>query len=106
MQKVCTKEEFSVGIYTSQLADGLLRSNSRLRHSDELSDETTFPIILPKNHTLTELIVKYHYQVERHEMGVSFTINHVREKCLVIHCRQSVGTFEDNLYNSRWHRCQ
>ena len=59
------------------LVDGLLRSNTRLRNSDELSDEIKFPIVLLKNHAVTELIVKYHYEVEEHEMGVNFTINHL-----------------------------
>ena len=63
--------------FTPMLVDGLLRSNTRLRNSDELSDEIKFPIILPKNHAVTELIVKYHHEVEEHEMGVNFTINHL-----------------------------
>ena len=79
------------------LADGLLRSNTRLRNSDELSDET-------------KLSIMYDHEVEVREIGVNFTINHLREKYLVIHCRQIVkrcvrscasvkGVFEDNLYN-------
>ena len=75
----------SVLSFTPMLANGLWGSNTRLRNSDELSDETKFPIILPKSHAVTELIVKYHCKLEGHEMGVNFTINHLREKYLVIH---------------------
>ena len=103
--------------FTPLLADGLLRSNIQLRNSDERSDETKFSIILPKNCVVTELIVMYDHEIEVHEIGVNFTINHLREKYLVIHCRQIVkrcvrscasvkGVFEDNLYNSRWRSCQ
>ena len=34
------------------------------------------------------LIVKYYHESEGHEMEVKFTINHLREKCLVLHVRQ------------------
>ena len=68
----------SVLAFTPMLADGLWRSYTRLRNSDELSDETKlFPIILPKRHAVTELVVKYHHKVEGHEMGVNFTITTV-----------------------------
>ena len=58
---------------TPKLSGGLLRSNTRLRYSDDFPDETKFPIILPKNHVVTKLIVKYHHETEGHEMGVNFT---------------------------------
>ena len=56
---------------TPMLAGGLLRSNTRLRRSDDLAADTKFPIILPKKHHVTQLIVKYHHEMESHEMGVS-----------------------------------
>ena len=37
------------------------------------SDETKYPIILPKKHPVTELIVKYHHETEGHEMGLNYT---------------------------------
>ena len=43
-----------------------------------------FPIILPKNHIVTKLIMKYHHEREGHEMGVNFTLNHLQEKYFVI----------------------
>ena len=36
------------------------------------------------------LVAKYHHESEHHEMGVNFTINHLREKYLVVHARQEV----------------
>ena len=75
---------------TPKLYGGLLRSNTRLRYSDDLPDETKFPIILPKNHVVTKLIVKYHHETEGHEMGVNFTLNHLREKYFVVQGRQQV----------------
>ncbi|CAB3991157.1 Hypothetical predicted protein [Paramuricea clavata] len=49
--------------------DGLLRSNTRLRYSEDLSEEIKYPIILSKRHPVTKLIVKYHHESEGHRMG-------------------------------------
>ena len=58
--------------------------------SDHLPEETKFPIILPKSHIFTKLIVKYHHKEEGHEMGVNFTLNHLREKYFVVQGRQQI----------------
>ena len=60
-------------LMTSKLYGELLRSNARLRYSDDLPEETKFPVIIPKNHIVTKLIVKYHHKTEGHEMEVNFT---------------------------------
>ena len=76
--------------FTPIMIEGILRSNTRLRHSDDLPAEVRFPIILPKKNHVTRLIVKYHHERENHQMGVNYTINHIREKYLVIYVRQEV----------------
>ena len=75
---------------TTKLYGGLLRSNMRLRYSNDLSEKTKFPIILPNNHVVTKLIVKYHHETEGHEMGMNFTLNHLQEKYFVVQRRQQV----------------
>ena len=72
------------------VTDGILRSNTRLRYSNDPPDETKYPIILPKKHPVTELIVKYHHETEEHEMGLNYTLNHLREKYVVVHARETV----------------
>ena len=72
------------------LENGVMRSNTRLRNADAISKDIKFPIILPKKNHVTNLVVKYHHESEHHEMGVNFTINHLREKYLVVHARQEV----------------
>ena len=69
--------------FTPILIDGVLRSNTRLRHSEELPAGVKFPIILPNKNHVTRLIVKFHHEREDHQMGVNYTINHLREK---YHC--------------------
>ena len=71
---VCRKglpKKGSILTYTLMVTVGILRSNTRLRHSNELPDETKYPIILPKKNPVTELIVKYYHETEGHEMGLN-----------------------------------
>ena len=75
---------------TPILINRILRSNTRLRHADDLPADVKFPVILPKKHHVTRLIVQYYHESEGHRMGVNFTINHLREKYLVIHVREEV----------------
>ena len=75
---------------TPILINRILRSNTRLRHSDDLSDDVKFPIILPKRNHVTRLIAQHHHESEGHQMGVNYTINHLREKFLVIHVHDEV----------------
>ena len=56
----------SILTFTPMVTDGILRSNTRLRYSDDLPEETKYPIILPKKHPVTQLIVKYHHETEGH----------------------------------------
>ena len=69
------------------LVNDILRSNTRLqvRHADDLTYDEKCPIILPKRNHVTRLIVKYYHELEGHQMGLNYTINHVREKYLVVH---------------------
>ena len=64
------------------LVNGILRSNTRLRHADDLQYDVKCPIILPKRNHVTGLIVKYYHELEGHQMGLNYTIYRVREKIL------------------------
>jgi len=95
----------SILTLTPILMDGVLRANTRLRYSENLPDDVKYPIILPKGHAVTKLIVKYHHETEGHVMGVNYTLNHLREKYFVIHSRQEVKRcIKDCAECSRCHR--
>ena len=90
---VCGKglpKKSSILTYTLMVTDGILRSKTRLRYSNDLTDETKYPIILPKKHPVTELIVKYHHETEGHKMGLNYTVNRLGEKYVVVHGRETV----------------
>ena len=72
------------------LVNGILRSNTRLRYADDLPYDVKCPIILPKRNHVTGLIVKYYHELEGHQMGLKYTIDHVREEYLVVHVREQV----------------
>ena len=78
--------------FNPALVNGILRSNTRLqvRHADDLTYDQKCPIILPKRNHVTRLIVKYYHELEGHQMGLNYTINHVHEKYLVVHVREQV----------------
>ena len=86
---------------TPMLDGGPLRSNTRLWQSDDLAADTKFPIILPKKHHVTQLIVKYHHKMEGHEMGINYTLNHLRERYHVIHSRQEVKACIQNCFECK-----
>ena len=64
------------------LADGVLRVGGRLQHSSE-SYEFKHPVILPKRHPVTGLIVKLTHSRAGHE-GVKHTLSMLREKYWII----------------------
>ena len=74
------------------LVNGILRSNTRLQQADNLPYEVKCPIILPKRNQVTALIVKYYHESEGHQMGLNYTINHLREleRYFVVHAREQV----------------
>ena len=72
------------------LVNGILRSHTRLRHADDLPYDVKCPIILPTRNHVTGPIVKYYHELEGHQMGLNYTIDHVREKYLVVHVREQV----------------
>ena len=56
--------------------------------------DVKFLIIRPKKNPVSRLIIKYHHESEGHQMGVNYTINHLREKYLVIHVHEQVFSSE------------
>ena len=80
---------------------GILQANTRLRRSDNLAREIKFAIILPKKHPVIQLIVKYHHKLDCHEMGVNYTLNHLREKYHLIHSHREVKRCIQNCYECK-----
>ena len=47
------------------ISDSILRFRSRLTHAD-VDDDVKYPIILPQEHHITDLIIRYYHEREGH----------------------------------------
>ena len=67
--------------------NGLLRSKSRLQCVSWLSDEIKFPIILPKHHPTTRLLVTEVHENLQHPLGLNAALTELSKKYWVIGAR-------------------
>eukprot|EP00794_Sanderia_malayensis_P006437 gene6437-biopygen4765 len=81
----CKKTKVSLGI---EEREGTLNCRGRLEHSD-LDIEARFPIILPKNHKFTDLIV-VNSHLKTHHGSVKTTLAEVRTRFWIVKGRQYV----------------
>ena len=75
--------------------DGLLRIDGRLRHAD-ISYESKHPVILPKEHPITEHIVRAVHEQLGHGSGVEYTLSELRSMFWVIRGRAVVGKIRNH----------
>ncbi len=69
--------------------DGLLRVDRRLRHA-ELPYESKHPVILPKEHPITKLVVRSVHEQLGHGTGVEHTLCELRSRFWVLKGRRLV----------------
>jgi hypothetical protein len=70
--------------------NGLLCINGRLHHAVGIPHETKHPILLPKNHPLTRLIVIDTHETLGHGSGVEHTLTQLRTRFWVVKGRRVV----------------
>ncbi|UYV74110.1 hypothetical protein LAZ67_11002138 [Cordylochernes scorpioides] len=69
-------------------ADGILRVGGRLQHSN-LDYNQKHPIILPKIHHCTDLIIEHYYGRSLHS-GLQTTLSMISQKYWIIYCKAAV----------------
>ena len=69
--------------------DGIIRCDGRLKFADFLPYDTRFPILLPRGHWVTKLIVKNYHERGNHAAGVNFTLCQLSERFWIIAARGS-----------------
>ncbi|XP_047143024.1 uncharacterized protein LOC105850941 [Hydra vulgaris] len=74
--------------------DGLLRSCSRLQNAHYLPYDVKYPIILPRGHTITCLIVKHYHDEANHVMGTNQLLTKLSERYWVIRGREEIRDAE------------
>ena len=78
--------------------DGIIRCDGRLKFADFLPYDTRFPIILPRGHWVTKLIVKNYHERGNHAAGVNFTLCQLSERFWIIAAREEIREW-DREYN-------
>ena len=58
---------------------GILRSDTRLEHAEFLNFNSKYPIILPKRHRVTELIIKEYHEKGNHTRGTNATLSDIHQ---------------------------
>ena len=82
------------------LVDGILVVGGRLRHSS-LPEDVKHPIILPKDHHVTNLIVR-HYDFASGHSGREYVLSLLRSKFWVIRANSVVRKLLANCFSCRW----
>lgn len=57
---------------------GIIRLDSRLRYAEYLPYDVRFPVILPRGHGTTKLIVKYYHELANHNAVTNFVLSQTR----------------------------
>ena len=57
--------------------DGCIRSNGRLRFAEYLPYDVRFPMIFPRGHWVTKLIVKHYHEQANHSAGTNFVLSQI-----------------------------
>ena len=74
--------------------DGVIRSDGRLKFADFLPYDTKFPIILPRGHWVTKLIVKNYHERGNHATGVNFILCKLSERFWIIAAREEIREWD------------
>ena len=74
--------------------DGILRSNSRVVNSDVLPYSARYPVILPRKHDVTRLIVKHELEQGAHVSGTNHTLSALSLKYWIVSAREVIREWE------------
>ena len=72
----------------------VIRSDSRLRFAEYLAYDVRFPIILPKGHWVTKLIVKHFHELANHSAGINFVSAQISQRYWIPAAREEIKAWE------------
>ena len=70
--------------------EGQMRCDSRLKYAEFLSHDARFPIILPRKHQVTKLIMKYFHEEGNHASGTNQTLVVLSTRFWIISGREEI----------------
>lgn len=74
--------------------NGIIRLEGRLMYAEYLPHDMKFPIILPRGHHVTKLIVKYYHEMANHSAGTNFILSQMSQKFWIIAAREEIRSWE------------
>ena len=74
--------------------EGCIRSNGRLQFAEYLPYDVRFPMILPRGHCVTKLIVKHYHEQANHTAGTNFVLSQINQKFWIIAAREEIREWE------------
>ncbi|KAL9968821.1 hypothetical protein ACROYT_G020955 [Oculina patagonica] len=74
-------------------SDGILRVGGRLELSS-LPYDAKHPVILPKKHHVSKLVVAHIHNQGHHNLGVNFTLAELRQKFWIVNGREEIKRWE------------
>lgn len=97
-QKVLKKSS-SILKLDPMLGDALIRVGGRLRRAP-INSDAKHPVILPKNHHVVKLIVKYYHHMSGHS-GLEYTLSLARQRFWIIKARPTVRRILNECFSCR-----
>ena len=75
--------------------DSILRANGRLQNAEYLPYDVKHPIILPRDHDVTKLIVRQHHEDGFHAIGTNHLLSKLSEKFWIVRAREVIRKVEN-----------
>ena len=80
--------------------EGILRCDRRLKFADCLPWETRYPIILPRSHQITKLIIKDSHEKNQHG-GTNQVLAHLSSRYWIVSAREAIREWEKECFMCR-----
>ena len=77
-----------------KLDEGCICSDGRLRFAEFWPYEVRYPLILPRGHWVTKLIMKHLPELSSHAAGTSFILSQVNQRYWIIAAREEIRNWE------------
>ena len=84
--------------------DEIIRSDGHLKFAEQLPYDVQFPIILPRTHWITKLIVKHYHEKANHAACVDFILSQINKRYCIIAAREEIREWENQCYGCKRRR--
>jgi hypothetical protein len=80
---------------------GLIWSDSRLRFAEFLAYNVRFPIILPRGHWVTKLILKHFHELSNHTADTNFILSQLNQRYWIPATREEILEWKNECNKSK-----